>query len=172
MNFSRIRMTIDNKFISDCKSNNRLLYMHLFIGELIRLCSFGIYSNKANIQHYRTLYRQSIDNYNTYKKIMEKDKELSDLEKEITIRGVRISRMAFSDLSVANPAHYGFDWEILRNKVLERDNYTCCKQDARCNGPLQIHHIRPLSKGGTNNINNLITLCKYHHSLKHEHMRK
>lgn len=162
---------LENDFMLDCNHNKRMLFLHSCLGAFGKRLSLGILSNKANIQHYEVLYRKSVENYNTYKEITEKDKKLAELEKEISVRGIRISRLAFSDINVTNPADYGFDWEILRNQILERDDYTCRNQDARCNGPLQIHHIRPLSKGGTNKSDNLMTLCKYHHSLKHDHMR-
>jgi len=50
--------------------------------------------------------------------------------------------------------------KVLRFEVFKRDNFTC----AYCgNTPprviLEIDHIEPVSNGGTNNINNLITSC-------------
>lgn len=51
-----------------------------------------------------------------------------------------------------------------RKDILERDNHTCqlcfgmVSQDLPGNG-LEVHHIIPRSKGGSNNIQNLITLC-------------
>ena len=85
---------------------------------------------------------------------------------------MRISEHTFSDMPVVDKADYGFNWENLREQILTRDNYECRESDERCLGPLQIHHIVPLSKGGSNEMNNLKTLCFYHHSLKHRHMRE
>ena len=31
----------------------------------------------------------------------------------------------------------------------------------------EVHHIKPLSEGGTHDAENLISLCKYHHSKIH-----
>lgn len=47
----------------------------------------------------------------------------------------------------------------IRQQVFERDNYRC----VFCGRPddLQIDHKFPVSKGGTNDIDNLQTLCKY-----------
>jgi len=52
----------------------------------------------------------------------------------------------------------------LRFKILKRDNYTCVKcgqSPAKSNTvELEIDHITPVSKGGTNDIENLQTLCR------------
>lgn len=53
----------------------------------------------------------------------------------------------------------------LRQSILERDNNVC--QD--CNKKfkrLEVHHIIPLRKGGTNDLDNLITLCRKCHMLR------
>lgn len=49
----------------------------------------------------------------------------------------------------------------LRFKIFERDNFTCqyCGEK-QPNVTLEIDHIKPVSKGGENNINNLRTSCK------------
>ena len=49
----------------------------------------------------------------------------------------------------------------VRHAVYLRDNYRCCicgKGDEDYD--LQIDHIKPISKGGTNHIRNLQTLCE------------
>lgn len=48
-----------------------------------------------------------------------------------------------------------------RFKVLKRDNYTCqyCGRSAP-EVKLEIDHQKPVSKGGTNDINNLVTSCR------------
>ena len=53
-----------------------------------------------------------------------------------------------------------------RQQVLERDNYTCnvCKQvyDRKI---LVVHHVIPLSLGGKDTLDNMITVCtKKHHA--------
>lgn len=60
------------------------------------------------------------------------------------------------------------DWWSIRKKVLERDNYKCVK----CGQPAQeVHHLIPLSKGGTTTLSNLISLCKDCHDRQHFHLR-
>jgi len=67
---------------------------------------------------------------------------------------------------------YGPNWDKLRKKTLERDNYTCqrCGYDPGCTGrsvPLQAHHIVPRSDGGADSLDNLITLCRSCHGVQH-----
>ncbi|MCL2116417.1 MAG: HNH endonuclease [Methanobrevibacter sp.] len=47
----------------------------------------------------------------------------------------------------------------IRNKVLERDNYTCLSCGTKEN--LTIDHIIPRVEGGTNDIDNLQVLCQH-----------
>lgn len=68
------------------------------------------------------------------------------------------------------------EWFALCKQVRKRDNYRCVK----CNDPEcpseglfhEVHHIRPLSKGGTTTLANLILLCKNCHKGRHKHMRR
>ena len=53
--------------------------------------------------------------------------------------------------------------KVLRDRILERDNYTCqyCgKSRWKDEIKLEVDHIIPISKGGTDNINNLTTSCR------------
>jgi hemerythrin len=86
------------------------------------------------------------------------------------------------------PAHewreYGDNWNEQRQKVLERDNYTCqtpgCEWTQEAHREeftrgLHVHHIRPLSAFGddenevnfkrANRLDNLVTVCAEHHHL-------
>jgi 5-methylcytosine-specific restriction endonuclease McrA len=47
--------------------------------------------------------------------------------------------------------------KTLRKQVFERDNYTC--QSCGVKENLTIDHIIPVSKGGSNHLDNLQTLC-------------
>ena len=57
----------------------------------------------------------------------------------------------------------GNNW---RQKVLWRDEYTCRRCESQEH--LEAHHVIPRSKGGTNIVNNGITLCKDCHSSLHK----
>lgn len=58
---------------------------------------------------------------------------------------------------------YPENWHKLRGHVLWRDGYRCQRCGAKTT--LQVHHIRPIYKGGTHHPNNLITLCKRCHQI-------
>lgn len=66
---------------------------------------------------------------------------------------------------------YPSDWDSRRKRVYRRDNYTC-QNCGRKGGPkggaeLHAHHGVPLSKGGTNKMENLTTYCKECHNAIH-----
>lgn len=67
------------------------------------------------------------------------------------------------------------EWQKIRTKVLKRDGYKCtkCGCSRSFDNPLDIHHIRRLSRGGSDSLSNLITLCRRCHSKQdgHSHMR-
>lgn len=60
---------------------------------------------------------------------------------------------------------YGYD--NIKAYILARDKYTCqcCKTKK---GTLHVHHIIYRSKGGSDEIENLITLCEYCHKKLHK----
>ncbi len=64
---------------------------------------------------------------------------------------------------------YNREWrEKIRPEVLGRDGYKCQSCGANLMGKKQAHvdHIVPLARGGTNDIDNLQTLCASCHSTK------
>lgn len=65
---------------------------------------------------------------------------------------------------------YPDDWDRRRYAVLSRDAHRCrnCGQTGR---PLHVHHVVPLSSGGSNRMTNLHTLCDRCHARLHPHMR-
>lgn len=77
---------------------------------------------------------------------------------------------------------YGDDWPVISAAVKKRDNYTCQahkiglpKCNARYPGAfshlLEAHHIIPFRKCKSNDMRNLVTLCRDCHSKTHDHMR-
>ena len=82
---------------------------------------------------------------------------------------------------------YPQDWNERKLYVQKRDRYTCriCKYCRFTNAQiganildrshslrtgLHIHHKVPLSKGGSNNLSNLVSLCERCHENQHKHM--
>jgi hypothetical protein len=62
---------------------------------------------------------------------------------------------------------YPENWYEIRALALERDNYQCGNCHASA---VHVHHIVPLSKGGTNDLSNLRSLCEDCHKKIHPHM--
>ncbi len=61
--------------------------------------------------------------------------------------------------------------ESVRNYVFQRDNYQCQSCDkTHPETQLQIDHIIPLAKGGSNDISNLQTLCCQCNQQKRHHL--
>ena len=58
------------------------------------------------------------------------------------------------------------EFDEIRPSILERDGYKCTECGGNKN--LHVHHIVHKSKGGTNNPDNLITLCKWCHAERHK----
>ena len=70
----------------------------------------------------------------------------------------------------------GDNWECIRIRVYERDNYCCGDCGIKCqskrdytdsNRLIQCHHIEPFN-GFNNNLENLITLCLKCHIKRHQ----
>lgn len=61
----------------------------------------------------------------------------------------------------------GKEWYMIVEYINERDNYTCqdCKEQEKT---LYVHHKKYLCEGGTNNPENLITLCAKCHAKAHK----
>ncbi|MCA1695663.1 MAG: HNH endonuclease, partial [Actinobacteria bacterium] len=57
----------------------------------------------------------------------------------------------------------------LRCEVLERDDYVCSFPGCEHSRYLDIHHVIHWLFGGETELDNLLTLCHYHHKLIHEY---
>jgi hypothetical protein len=54
------------------------------------------------------------------------------------------------------------DWYVIRRQVLERDHYTCQRcgmLEKKGDRSLHVHHIIPVIKGGSDELDNLISVC-------------
>jgi 5-methylcytosine-specific restriction endonuclease McrA len=58
------------------------------------------------------------------------------------------------------------NWFSIKEFINERDNYCC--QKCNSDGKLNVHHIKLLCDGGTNDPKNLITLCLKCHAKEHK----
>lgn len=95
------------------------------------------------------------------------------IERSIPTIQNNISQLTNSLLSLqakATPLYdyfltYPSDWDDRRHQVVDRDGEQCSKCGNWRN--LHLHHIKPLSKGGSNKITNLILLCENCHSKEH-----
>ena len=72
------------------------------------------------------------------------------------------------DKYIRSPEHkkrYNYQWRKLRARFLNQ-NPLCemCKEQGRYTQATEVHHIKPLSEGGTNEETNLMALCHSCHS--------
>lgn len=65
----------------------------------------------------------------------------------------------------SDPSTRSTYWETLRRKILRRDEFKCKRCSARTE--LNVHHIIPVYLGGTDDTNNLVTLCRDCHKKEH-----
>ena len=56
-------------------------------------------------------------------------------------------------------------WERIRRRVLDRDGWRC--RECRRPGRLEVDHIKPLHRGGTDEMDNLRALCRGCHIDRH-----
>lgn len=63
---------------------------------------------------------------------------------------------------------YGSLWQRIRNRyVMLHPLCELCLKEGILTPVEEVHHIVPLSKGGTNDFSNLMSLCKSHHQRLH-----
>jgi len=67
-------------------------------------------------------------------------------------------------------AEYPANWDEISHNIRAMDGFRC-RQCGDSSSELNVHHITPLSAGGSNDPENLITLCKFCHAQQHNHMR-
>lgn len=162
-----------NIFQDDLARGRRQLFGEKRKAKLLRLLTLGIVNPKEGILLAEKELATIQVNADRYDELLIEAKGLDDeLLMVVEIEGVRVSKNTFADCPRLGAEGYPDDWQQLRKMVLARDNCRCSESCLECRGPLQIHHIVSLSKGGTNEMSNLITLCFLHHCLKHPHMKE
>lgn len=57
-------------------------------------------------------------------------------------------------------------WSEISQNILDRDGKTC-RDCGTKKMAMEVHHVKPVSKGGTNDPENLITLCWKCHKKRH-----
>lgn len=142
------------------------------VDRITRLLTLGLFSREAKVTEAQRACYSAKTQRDQFNEFTAHATNLDDqLLQTVELHGVRVSRNTFADFTRLGAEGYPVDWESIRRSVLERDGFQCTEAAGRCDGPLQIHHIVPLSRGGTNRLENLVTLCLYHHCTKHEHLR-
>lgn len=136
---------------------------------------------KRLYRSYRDGYRDLRSNWYELALRMKIEKELQDLpeiEKQLSIyKSLFVKwcakRMTDYEISVQDAYDwfnqaimskrlYGVDynqWKKVREKIFKRDDWTC-KYCGKRGGILEVDHIIPISKNGTNHLSNLTTACR------------
>ena len=75
------------------------------------------------------------------------------------------------DRYLRSPRHdkrYGYRWRKLRTRFLNSHPF-CeqCRQQGRYTLATEVHHVKPLADGGTNELSNLMSLCRSCHAKLH-----
>jgi hypothetical protein len=163
-------MGADEQFRRDIKNaEHEVREAEAPVGCLLGLLeALGLWSRQSRIIESRRRLAQAMADYDKLLGQLEDRETLEQLlTNTVNLGGVTVLKATFLDLSLDGNATYPPNWEELRGQILARDNWCCQETDAYCRGPLQIHHRRLLSEGGSNYPANLVTLCAYHHALKH-----
>ncbi len=88
------------------------------------------------------------------------EKELTSVEAETVRCDAQVHEPGKRNKSTIPPR--------VRREVLARDRHQCRRKGCNHNCFLDIHHIVPRAKGGSNDPTNLVTLCSSCHRLWHE----
>ncbi len=116
--------------------------------------------------------KKIVDIHRTYCSLIEKiNFELSQLSEDFSLFEKLDQQYTITSGAGFRFNGYPSNWEELSKAVRERDGYRC----SHCGCPdliLHTHHVIPLSRGGSNNMSNLTTLCEKCHRAKHPHMTR
>ena len=81
-----------------------------------------------------------------------------------------ITSRTFKDNRYAKEPSSENDWPTARKERLKLDRHKCTECGSK--ESIEVHHVIPRSRGGSNAISNLLTLCDVHHQQKHRHLYK
>jgi hypothetical protein len=128
------------------------------------------WKNRANARKEGRLMPSVLHKVNTHISVIEKIKKVLPISKIILETGLfdmaKMKNDGIRNWEYQKGEMFGF--ENVKSYVLSRDNHKCQCGLAGCNEKLQVHHIKFRSQEGTDNPNNLITLCEKHHKQLHE----
>jgi len=89
------------------------------------------------------------------------------------INPVPSAKTNFGNPKYRSKSNYPSNWANLSNRTKKRDNWTCQKcgdqGGPHGNARLEAHHMKPKSRGGKDELNNLITVCNSCHEDEHGH---
>jgi len=103
---------------------------------------------------------------------------VNDIVKILPINKIRVEIGQFDTQALANPDISGVEYQqgemqgydSVKEYVKIRDNYIChyakLRPNIPCDNTLEVDHIIPRSKGGSNNPSNLVCSCKAHNKAK------
>lgn len=145
------------------------------IGALFQLyvytCGQGSKIEEYTGSNYISMYTDSFFEYNDFKSYWEY--MIKDMGLNISFNGWYHFLSGFmrnlpSLRLLTKPKRISIKGTVRQN-VLMRDNYTCqiCGATVKDGAKLEIDHIKPVSKGGTNDENNLQVLCQQCNREKH-----
>lgn len=127
------------------------------------------WNNRANARKEGRLMPSVMQKVNTHISMINKIKNMLPISKIIIETGLfdmaKMEKDGIRNWQYTKGEMFGF--ENVKSYVLSRDNHKCYFND-RCSEKLQVHHIKFRSQGGSDNPNNLITLCDKHHKQVHE----
>lgn len=161
-----------NVFHSNLRRVERKLRNTKMLNTILRTFTFGIFDLNNKLVELQKEFNERQKELKNHLLITKEHETFKEYLKDCKIDGTSISRVGPQGSLTTGSLDYGADWEDIAKRIKMRDAYLCQEADGKCRGPLQVHHILSLSKGGTNDEDNLITLCEYHHRLKHPHMEQ
>jgi len=127
------------------------------------------WNNRANAKQKGRLMPSVLQKVNTHITIIERIKKILPISKIIIETGLfdmaKMNDDGIRNWEYAKGVQYGF--ENTKAYVLSRDSHKCYFND-KCSDKLHVHHIKFRKDGGSDNPNNLITLCEKHHKQLHD----